>query len=125
MKSNSAARIPARLAIPLVLTASASLGIVDPPVILTPPSRATRARPARAFAIIPAMARPSRPRSVLEGLALAVIVVVAFLAGMLVERLHSHAERDQMLRRYDKVLKEHRSLLMEAEKRQEGVTPKR
>ncbi len=71
------------------------------------------------------MARPFRPRSVLEGLALAVIVVVAFLAGMLVERLYSHAERDQMLRRYDKVLKEHRSLLMEAEKRQEGGTPKR
>lgn len=71
------------------------------------------------------MARPSRPRSVLEGLALAVIVVVAFLAGMLVERLHSHAERDRMLRRYDQALKEHRSLLMEAEKRQEGATPPR
>ncbi len=71
------------------------------------------------------MARPSRPRSVLEGLALAVIVVVAFLTGMLVERLHSHAERDRMLRRYDQALKEHRSLLMEAEKRQEAGPPKR
>jgi K+-sensing histidine kinase KdpD len=71
------------------------------------------------------MARPSRPRSVLEGLALAVIVVVAFLTGMLVERLHSHAERDRMLRRYDQALKEHRSLLMDAEKRQEAGPPKR
>ena len=67
----------------------------------------------------------SRPRSVLQGLALAVIVVVAFLAGMLVERLYSHAERDEMLRRYDRVLKEHRSLLMDAEKRQGTEAPTR
>ncbi len=72
-----------------------------------------------------AMAWRCRPRWVLEGLALTVIVVVAFLAGMLVERLHSHAERDAMLRRYDKALKEHRSLLMETEKRQEGAAPQR
>lgn len=66
------------------------------------------------------MTRPARPRWVLEGLALIVIVVVAFLAGMLVERLHSHAERDDMLRRYERALKEHRSLIMESEKRQES-----
>jgi hypothetical protein len=30
-----------------------------------------------------------------------------------------------MLRRYDQALKEHRSLLMEAEKRQESGTPRR
>jgi hypothetical protein len=71
------------------------------------------------------MARRFRPRSVLEGLALAVIVVVAFLAGMLAERLHSHAERDRMLRRYDRALEQHRSVIMEAEKRQEGGTPPR
>lgn len=71
------------------------------------------------------MLRPSRPRGVLEGLVLFVLVVVAFLAGMLVERLRSHAERDDMLRRYDRALKEHRSLLMEAEKRQETEAPRR
>jgi hypothetical protein len=71
------------------------------------------------------MMRPTRPRWVLEGLALIVIVVVAFLAGMLVERLHSHAERDDMLRRYDRALKEHRLLIMESEKRQEGGTTTR
>ncbi len=71
------------------------------------------------------MTRPTRPRWVLEGLALIVIVAVAFLAGMLVERLHSHAERDDMLRRYDRALKEHRSLIMESEKRQEGGTTTR
>jgi len=66
------------------------------------------------------MTRPSGPRRVLQGLSLVVIVVVAFLAGMLVERLRSHAERDAMLRRYDQALREHRSLMMEAEKRQPG-----
>ena len=71
------------------------------------------------------MTRPYRPRWVLEGLALIVIVVVAFLAGMLVERLHSHAERDDMLRRYDRALQEHRSVIMETEKRQEAEAPKR
>ena len=68
---------------------------------------------------------PPRPRWVLEGLALVAIVVVAFLAGMLVERLQSHAERDDMLRRYDRALNEHRSLIMEAEKRREGGAPGR
>lgn len=71
------------------------------------------------------MMRLARPRSVLGGLALAVVVVVAFLAGMLVERLSSHAERDAMLRRYDQALKEYRSRVMEAEKRQEPGAPKR
>jgi hypothetical protein len=71
------------------------------------------------------MTRRLRPRSVLGGLALVAIVVVAFLAGMLVERLSSHAERDAMLRRYDQALKEYRSLQMEAEKRQETAAPKR
>jgi membrane protein implicated in regulation of membrane protease activity len=71
------------------------------------------------------MARPSRPRSVLEGLAFVVILVVAFFAGMLVERLHSHAERDDMLRRYDQALREHRARVMETEKRQEAETARR
>jgi membrane protein implicated in regulation of membrane protease activity len=71
------------------------------------------------------MTRPSRPRSVLQSLAFLVIVVVAFLAGMLVERLYSHAERDEMLRRYDRALKEHRSLIMETEKQQGAGTPRR
>jgi len=71
------------------------------------------------------MIRRPRPRSVLEGLTLIVIVVVAFLAGMLVERLQSHAERDDMLRRYDRALKEHRSLIMETEKRQESAATPR
>jgi hypothetical protein len=70
------------------------------------------------------MTRPYRPRRVLQSLTLVVLVLVAFLAGMLVERLHSHAERDEMLRRYDQALREHRTLMMEAEKAQGGA-PKR
>jgi len=66
---------------------------------------------------------PSRPRLV-QGLILVVVVVVAFLAGMLAERLHSHAERDAMLRRYDQALREHRSRIMEAEKRPVEAPPK-
>lgn len=71
------------------------------------------------------MTRSSGPRRVLQGLALVVIVLVAFFTGMLVERLQSHAQRDDMLRRYDRALQEHRSLIMESEKRQEGGTPRR
>ncbi|HKW95535.1 MAG TPA: hypothetical protein VJX92_26850 [Methylomirabilota bacterium] len=71
------------------------------------------------------MMRRSRPRWVLEGLALTVIVVVAFLAGMLVERLLAHAERDDMLRRYDRALQEHRSLIMETEKRRDDAATRR
>ncbi len=71
------------------------------------------------------MSRTTGPRWVLQGLALVVIVLVAVLAGMLVERLQSHAQRDDMLRRYDRALREHRSLIMESEKRQESGTARR
>jgi type II secretory pathway pseudopilin PulG len=71
------------------------------------------------------MSPTAGPRWVLQGLALAVIVLVAFLAGMLVERLQSHAQRDDMLRRYDRALQEHRSLIMESEKWQESGTARR
>ncbi|HTI55292.1 MAG TPA: hypothetical protein VMC04_13720 [Verrucomicrobiae bacterium] len=71
------------------------------------------------------MSPAAGPRWILQGLALVVIVLVAFLAGMLVERLQSHAQRDDMLRRYDRALQEHRSLIMESEKRQESGTARR
>ena len=71
------------------------------------------------------MSPTAGPRWVLQGLALLVIMLVAFFAGMLVERLQSHAQRDDMLRRYDRALREHRSLIMESEKRQESGTARR
>jgi hypothetical protein len=72
-----------------------------------------------------AMTRASdRTRRVFQALILVVAMAVAFLGGMLVERLQSHAERDAMLRRYDQALREHRARIMEAEKRQEEMTRK-
>jgi hypothetical protein len=72
-----------------------------------------------------AMTRESdRARRVLQALILVVAMAVAFLGGMLVERLQSHAERDAMLRRYDQALREHRARVMEAEKRGEEITRK-
>lgn len=65
---------------------------------------------------------PSRARRVLQGLIVLVAMAVAFLAGMLTERLQAHAERDAMLQRYDQALREHRARVMEAEKRLEGAS---
>jgi membrane protein implicated in regulation of membrane protease activity len=67
---------------------------------------------------------PARARRVFQALILVVVMSVTFLAGMLVERLQSHAERDAMLRRYDQALREHRARVMEAEKRGEEITRK-
>ena len=63
-----------------------------------------------------------RAPRVFQALILVVAMAVAFLGGMLVERLHSHAERDAMLRRYDQALRDHRARVMEAEKRGEEIT---
>lgn len=98
-----------------------------PPVILTPVSRvAPAAALVPAFAIIPTMPRDaSRARRVFQALVLLAALAVAFLAGMLTERLQAHAERDAMLRRYDQALREHRARVMEAEKWQQSGAPKR
>jgi len=72
-----------------------------------------------------AMTRESdRGRRVFRALILVVALSVAFLGGMLVERLQFHAERDAMLRRYEHALREHRARIMEAEKRGEEITRK-
>jgi len=60
----------------------------------------------------------SRARRVLQTLILLGALAVAFLAGMLVERLQSHAERDAMLERYERALREHRARVMDAERQQ-------
>jgi hypothetical protein len=72
-----------------------------------------------------AMPRDSaRARRVFQALILIVAMAVAFLGGMLVERLQFHAERDAMLRRYEQALREHRARVMEAEKRGEEISRK-
>ena len=44
------------------------------------------------------------------------VVAMAFLAGMLVERLRLDARREEMLRRYDQVLRQYREQQMRSEK---------
>lgn len=61
----------------------------------------------------------TRANRVLRALALVVIVVAAFFAGVLVERLRFDAQRGDMLRRYDATLKQHQKQLMESEKAQQ------
>ncbi len=53
---------------------------------------------------------------VLWGLALAVLVLGVFFAGMLVERLRLDAKRDAVIQRYNRVLQEHRDQQMRSEK---------
>jgi len=55
------------------------------------------------FAIIPAMdpQAPSRSGRVLKALAVLGAMVLAFFAGVLVERLRFDVQRTDMLRRYD------------------------
>ncbi len=55
-------------------------------------------------------------RRVLKGLAVLAVVAMAFLAGMLVERLRLDAQREDMLRRYDQVLRQYREDQMISEK---------
>lgn len=73
--------------------------------------------------MMPVMTRESvRARRVFQALILVVAMAVAFLGGMLAERLQFHAERDAMLQRYDQALREHRARVMDAEKRGEEIT---
>ena len=53
---------------------------------------------------------------VLKGLAMLAVVAMAFLAGMLIERLRLDAQREDMLRRYDQVLRQYREDQMISEK---------
>ena len=54
-------------------------------------------------------------RRVLRGLAALAVVAMAFFAGMLVERLRLDAKREEMLRRYDQVLRQYREQQMRSE----------
>jgi Na+/H+ antiporter NhaB len=55
-------------------------------------------------------------RRVLRGLAALAVLAMAFLAGMLVERLRLDAKREEMLRRYNQVLQQYRDQQMRSEK---------
>ena len=58
----------------------------------------------------------TRSHRVLRGLAVLSVIAMAFLAGMLVERLRLDAQREDMLRRYDQVLRQYREQQMTSEK---------
>jgi len=58
-------------------------------------------------------------RPVLRVLVMVVIVLLAFFAGMLVERVRFDFRRDDMLRRYDEALRQHREQIMQSEKQSE------
>ena len=58
----------------------------------------------------------TRSWPVLRGLAILAVLVMAFLAGMLVERLRLDARREAMLRRYNQVLQQYREQQMLSEK---------
>jgi len=58
----------------------------------------------------------TRSHRVLRGLAVLSLIAMAFLAGMLVERLRLDARREDMLRRYDQVLRQYREDQMISEK---------
>jgi hypothetical protein len=60
--------------------------------------------------------QPTRLRRVLQGLAVLGLAAMAFLAGMLVERLRLDAKREDMLRRYNQVLQQYRDQQMRSEK---------
>lgn len=59
---------------------------------------------------------PSRSGRVLKALAVLGAVVVAFFAGVLVERLRFDLQRTDMLRRYDQALRRHQEQIMHSEK---------
>jgi hypothetical protein len=54
---------------------------------------------------------------VLRALAIMALVVIGFLAGMLTERIRYDHRRDEVLRRFDQAVQEHRARLMESERR--------
>lgn len=58
----------------------------------------------------------TRSHRVLRGLAVLAVLAMAFLTGMLVERLRLDARREDMLRRYNQVLQQYRDQQMHSEK---------
>lgn len=58
----------------------------------------------------------ARSVPVLKGLALVVALVIAFFAGVLVERLRFDSQRTDMLQRYEQALRRHQQQLMQSEK---------
>ena len=68
------------------------------------------------------MTGQARSGRVLRALVLAVVVLAAFFAGVLTERLRFDVERSAMLRRYDRALREHQQQIIQTERRSGPAT---
>jgi hypothetical protein len=62
------------------------------------------------------MGQRSRAGRVLGVVAVALLVIAAFAAGMATERMRFDAQRGEMLKRWDAALKAHQKQLMQSEK---------
>ncbi len=69
------------------------------------------------------MSGQARSRRVLRLLTALVIVLAAFLAGVLTERLRFDVRRNDMLRRYDRTLREHQEQIIQTEKQSAQPPP--
>lgn len=63
-----------------------------------------------------AMGERTRSRRVLGAVAILLLVLVAFVAGMATERMRFDAQRGDMLKRWDAALKAHQQRIMQSEK---------
>jgi hypothetical protein len=63
-----------------------------------------------------AMSERARSRRVLGAVAILLLVLVAFAAGVATERMRFDAQRGDMLKRWDAALKAHQKQIMQSEK---------
>ena len=63
-----------------------------------------------------AMGERTRSRRVLGAVAILLLVLVAFAAGVATERMRFDAQRGDMLKRWDAALKAHQQRIMQSEK---------
>jgi len=63
-----------------------------------------------------AMSERARSRRVLGTVAILLLVLVAFAAGVATERMRFDAQRGDMLKRWDAALKAHQKQIMQSEK---------
>jgi hypothetical protein len=63
-----------------------------------------------------AMSEQARARCVLGAVAIVLVVLLAFAAGVATERMRFDAQRGDMLKRWDAALKAHQKQIMQSEK---------
>jgi hypothetical protein len=63
-----------------------------------------------------AMSEQARARRVLGALAIVLVVLLAFAAGVATERMRFDAHRGDLLKRWDSALKAHQKQIMQSEK---------